>query len=305
MDTINEASSQFEKITPAKAQMWLDCTYEYQRSVRPRWVDYLAREMGKGRFLPTSNIHFVFFAGKSHLINGQHTLHAIIKSGIDQNLPVVRTPAKTDEELAQFYFRYDQSIKRTFSDAARALCMPEITHISSDKLNRLSSAVIWIGLDFGARKRILGDRIPIDDLVREAILWADDYIKLEEAITPCAHEIRNAIQRRAVLAVAIVTFRCKPSHALDFWRQVARDDGLRYGDPRKTLNKWLLTYSVNGGGNQGGMGAPEMSRGVERAWNAYIEGRNLQTIIVKKPTAELQLKSCTIPAVFTDLKEVA
>lgn len=296
-----QPTGQYEKITPAKAQLWLNSTYEYQRPVRQWWVNYLAREMKLGRFLPLSTIHFVFYGGKSHLINGQHTLRAIIESGTTQTLLVARTSVKTDEELAQYYFRFDQSIKRTFSDAIGALHLSEIAHTSMDKLNKLSSAVIWIGMDFGAGKKKLGARIPVDDLVRETITWADDFAKLEDAMTPCSSEIRKAIIRRAVLSVAVVTFRNKPSHALDFWRQVARDDGLKYGDPRKTLNKWLLTNTVSGGGKEG-MAPAMMSRGIERAWNAFYEGRTLQTIIVKKQYAEIDLKGCAIPEVFADLK---
>lgn len=304
MDNNGNNSSRFENITPEKAQLWLESVYEYQRPVRQWWANYLAREMHLGRFLPVSPIHFVFFDGKSHLINGQHTLYAIIKSRLAQELNVVRTAAKTDEELATYFFRFDQSLKRTFSDAAKAMCLPELTHLTPDKLNKLSSAIVWIGSDFGTNRTKHGHKIPVDDLLRETVLWVDDFLKMEEAITPCPSQMRKMIIKRSVLSIALITFRNKPAHALNFWQQVSRDDGLRLGDPRKALNQWLQNARIYGGNKQAGVDDTEVSRAIERAWNAYMESRSLKSIIVRNPNSEINLVKCTVPQVFAGLREI-
>ena len=69
------------KVTPAIAQKWLkEKNYADNRPISKSWVDYLARQMEKG--LWQENGEPLIFDLDDQLLDGQHRLAAIVKSGI-------------------------------------------------------------------------------------------------------------------------------------------------------------------------------------------------------------------------------
>ena len=74
------------------------------------------------------------------------------------------------------------------------------------------------------------------------------------------------------MAVALYTLRHQPARAHEFWSGLAKNDGLRRGDPRATLIQDYLTRSVGIGS------ARQRVQQTTLAWNAFCEGRDLKII---------------------------
>lgn len=77
-----------ETITPAMAEKYLALNVEHNRVVRDLKVQRYADAMTEGHWLPTSST--IKFDRNGHLIDGQHRLMAIIKSGKTVRMAVAR-----------------------------------------------------------------------------------------------------------------------------------------------------------------------------------------------------------------------
>lgn len=96
------------KVSPRTAEHWLKESNVDNRRMRGWWVDALAQEMRLGRFV--QNHQGIAFSKSGRLIDGQHRLAAIVKSGCTVNLLV---SSGVDEEA---FMVVDCGIKRNMSD---------------------------------------------------------------------------------------------------------------------------------------------------------------------------------------------
>jgi len=281
-------SANFETITPGKAENWLNSVYENQRPLRMYHVNFLANEMTRGRFSPTVTIFFCIFNGKSHLVNGQHTLSAIKESGVSQSLVVARKSVATNQELSEMYFRYDINKKRTLQDAIISLDLPKIYNTTNTAVERTCRATTWIyygfisKYDFPAKYR---DNLSHQDRIDLALPWMDysDRI-MNNTIAPCESISRNNIAKSSILSVALITMKYRPEDAMKFWKQVAQNDGLKIGDPRRTLHEWMRSHHDIGSikrtlSNPNGYVHPNsFSIAASKAWNKFILGDECRKI---------------------------
>jgi hypothetical protein len=95
-------------VSPAKAEEWLTLNaFPNQRPLKVKHRDFLANEIFAGRFIQGTQIHFVVFGKKKFLVNGQHTLSAILKTGITVLLAVLTTTVDSMEEVVKIYLGHD------------------------------------------------------------------------------------------------------------------------------------------------------------------------------------------------------
>ena len=80
-------SNKIETITPAKAQEYLKVN-TYNRPLAKAYVNALADQMARGQW--KMNGEPVIFSDKGHLLDGQHRLAAIVKSGVSVEMSVTR-----------------------------------------------------------------------------------------------------------------------------------------------------------------------------------------------------------------------
>lgn len=78
-------------ITPEAAEAMLENNSEDNRSVRPLVVDKYARELQKGNW-EKSNPGMITFWKDGTMVDGQHRLMAIVKSGISANMTIAVVP---------------------------------------------------------------------------------------------------------------------------------------------------------------------------------------------------------------------
>lgn len=270
-----------QQVDEKQASAWLANRYEHQRNVNHQHVADLARAMYDGKFSPVGSVKLSFSngSGEPHLIDGQHTMLAIIKSKRPQTLPIVYYTCDTEREEAELYYRTDKVRRRTLSDSMRVTELPGHLGLTATQIRDAASALRHIKTNFGASSA-WKHHVSEDDLLEWLPQWAWATKEVYKAISPCTARERNMVLRKAVLSVALVTMRDKPRESRAFWSQVARDDGLERNDPRKTLRAWLLEAQQQGKAPGSKLRNNELSRGAILAWNAYIEGRKLKFISI-------------------------
>lgn len=275
---------QVKEVTPNQASVWLkDCAFPGQRRLRPWHVKELENEMRKGRFLPVMPVGLVDCTdGKSYLVNGQHTLHAIVEYGAPVCQIVATYTGATYDDVVSLYSHFDTQNRRTFSDAASASGTVDRTGLTHTQLDALGGAleVIYSGFD----KVGTDSRLPVSDKLSFVEEWSPE-MRLYAQTIAGANGFFKQMKRASVCAVAIVTIRYCPADRTDeFWRQVALDDGLKRGDPRKALREFLAGTMMSGGNAIGKKAVTwwQMSRAVAHAWNAWQRGESLQFIRLAK-----------------------
>lgn len=109
---VNGAASGIELITPELASKYLEAN-KANRRIRAHKVEMYARDMTAGRW--QLNGQGISFSSSGMLLDGQHRLHAIVKSGVSVQMNVVRGLDRTAGATM------DIGITRTDLDLASAL----------------------------------------------------------------------------------------------------------------------------------------------------------------------------------------
>lgn len=280
------------EITPELAlEILSQSDHEYQRPLRKAWVEFYAKEMKAGNFLTNTIAICINGSEKKYLVNGQHTLNAIFETGISMTLPVQTFHVSSKEEVASVYARFDKQHKRTRADTFRAYNMEQKLDMTYTAVNRYGACAYFMLNNF--KKTDEKNMISEFEVMDFMIEWKP-YAKQFFASIEMSGALRIPLERKEVFAVGLMT--CRHSKRADeFWHYVATDDGLRVGDPRKTLHNWLEESGV-GGGNVGFtrkkriIRTSESIRCVVTAWNAFVEGRQLKILSIKNPSLPFTIK---------------
>lgn len=267
-------------------QMITDASYTGQRPLRERHYKHLAAEMLAGRFT-TAEIKIakvIGQRGRTVLINGQHTLWAVVESGKPIRLPVM-TYHVEDAELPKLYSSLDIGLKRNTTDWFHAHGVSEKLGIDNARqINALASALRFIEAGFLVPHAEISQ-----ELLVESILEWGPTMKFYSEV--CAgSDLTKALYRRDILSVALVTCQHAPTQAAEFWGGVSLDDGVRLNDPRKTLRKWIAaTYQRDSKGMKG-MLSEHGARCVATAWNSGYDHTDLKLIRVIDARRPMVLK---------------
>ena len=127
-----------EVVTPAAARKIIENEmYQRQRPLRQGHVAELAHHMEHGSFIDNTTITFALLDGKSYLVNGQHTINAIVKSGCSVTLNIQEYSCRNEDEIDSLYARQDKHYKRTEGDSFHSLGLVEKWEIRKDYLYNL------------------------------------------------------------------------------------------------------------------------------------------------------------------------
>ncbi len=288
-------SSQYQFVTPATAERWLsEYQYEFQRRLTLPMVDKWVNVIQRGDFMQDKEIKVVLYNQHRYLVNGQHRLNAIVKSGVGQCFNITTVTVDTSEELAEVYNTEDMNKPRSFDDVVRTRRIDELTGLTRSQLIKVSPCVSYIASGFVRKNDKRGDHHYIaNEIVKTYALPADAYF---DAINDGASNKFNHLSRTAVLSVGIVTFWQSSKRipggeqtVIDFWKGLAADDGLRRGDPRKVALEHILTTQMPAGtGNKPDKDtvSPEyQSRYVANCFNKWVEGKTFSD--VRKPSTSI------------------
>lgn len=263
-------------VTPEIAERILaECNFEGQRVIDKRTAAALALEMKLGIFTEGMQLHFARLNGRVILVDGQHRLTGVIRAGEAVKFNIWITDADTTEEVEALYYRHDLvSRKRSVGDGLRAIHIDERQNLSPTQAQRVIAAVKVIegGIATPNQGRRSAEMMVMDRVLDKAKSWWPAARMFYDAISGAPAKNCLGLQRKEILAVALMTCRYQPERAPDFWGPAAHDDGLRKFDPRKQLLKFVEDIRGFDGGNNGAVRAAAL------CWNAWGEGKPIQVL---------------------------
>ena len=259
-------------ITPELAKrIKKECHYVHERKVKPWRVHFFVSEIKNKRFEQGRQISFALLKGNLLRMNGQHRLEGIIETGEAQMFMVEIKPVATEAALAALYDTYDTE-SRTLSETAGVLV--EKGDLGQEQVSALLRAVQYLYTSFREPNEAQAANLLSHTVRNQLATFWYIYAKRYFALTEDAPaDIKAALRRQSIVAVALCTLKYQPEKAAEFWRGLAMDDGLRRTDPRKALLKKLAS-------GENARNVPFQMRMVAAAWNAFYEGRNLTEIRV-------------------------
>lgn len=267
-------------MTPEQANFLLqNCLYEQQRTRNKAHVNEFAYLMGKGEFRSYSDIECAVLSdGRMALIDGQHRLAALAKQSASFPFCLHLDRSEDSSDVRIRYDRFDSTVRiRRVRDLIRGM-NDEIGFVQKDSellsvaTKAIHSGFVNLGSSASTAKRIdarTGEFVRglMRDWQKEARVFFDIY---HASNSPD----RRYFHRANVMGIALVTIRYQQltRKADEFWMKAMFDDGLRNGEPEKTLLNW---FRLN-------KDAPPVTqaRACSAGWNAYYENRKLVKIHV-------------------------
>lgn len=218
-----------ELITPEKAEIYLKQNTQ-NRKLRKTWVESLSQAMLKGQYSLTHQ--GIAFDVNGVLIDGQHRLSAIVKSGVAQYVLVV-TGVPVDA-----YKNVDIGVKRTHSDTTKL--NSNITEV----INKIAKFI------YGENK------LTADDVLNYYSVFGESIDSFFLAATPTAKKTLSASPVRAAAVLQIFT---NPSDAEVITERYTK---LVLQDQTMSPVIWALSKSVQNGSvtanGKGGIGQPDL-----------------------------------------------
>jgi hypothetical protein len=268
-------------VTPALAHKWLDeHNYSGQRNRKAKHVARLTAAIQGGRFRTiTTVIQFVGLDDQWHLVDGQHSLDAVIHSGMSIPLFIMRQRVETIEELRQIYGTFNRDLPRQPHEVLGGLGLASRLHMAPTDVDFYYRAMKWVLGDFAIPSQA-NDIIIASDVafVAEAMTTARWLAAAKEAfdvVATATPYLRRPLQRPEALAVMLATLTADVADlpkARGIWQTVAADDGLRQGDPRKALVNFLLERGHAGERRS----VLTRLRSIAGTYNAAYRGRTLR-----------------------------
>ncbi len=253
--------------------------YQHQRALREQTVLTYAAAMKAGTW-SLSTIEMGALPSSVHLLNGQHRLHAVIRSETTQPFAILTHPCETERDLATIYGRIDRGAARRPRDAFAAHELPDELGLTATQLETASSAMVYLlsgfsALDTGAVKVQLQSNDRKLAWLRE---WAPE-LRNYFAIT-ARSSFSRTVHRAPILSVAIATLRYRHETALPFWTAVAHPDMRDSTHPATVLLGYLESRVMLGKAVR-----LVIAKIAANAWNAFYQGRTLSKIAYKPDSA--------------------
>jgi hypothetical protein len=246
-------------IKPDDASKFLKLNFVGQRNVRLDHVRSLSNAMTSGSYAPNNVIAISYNPDRPDdvsmicLLNGQHTLHAIISSNRSQPLIVSLFPCRTRAEIEFHYAVFDQGRVRTQLDISKAVGLNDAVRISSLP----KAAITALGSSSSLLRAHLTDsRLVEKDKRRNAIIskmWVNEAAQIfsliegpDRRLNPDALPIgatgklfRKRLISHAFFAVALVSMRSHPGETEQDLRDlVAMADSADQGSPEGDQFVW-------------------------------------------------------------------
>jgi len=276
-------------ISPEDARCYLQ-EYEYarQRNISHHVVKYYADMMRNGEWLPGSEIEIAYAPnddGKvaGYLVNGQQRLHAVIEA--DKSIPfVIKEVLCSDmDEVNIRYGLIDTGRGRNNADYVRAMGMEEELGFTQRQIGNIGAASIFIASDFFHRNKYKFTPAERVELIKGYAPAAHNYFDCVRS-GPLTHAV--AMYRTGTMSVGLVSFDESAKvwghdRVADFWTGIAKNDGLRVGDPRKLVVEHLRESSINSRLSKKKYDVHHSARFVAQCFNAWLEARQITRTFVK------------------------
>ena len=248
-------------VTPAIAAEWLKLNTA-NRPMSAKIVDNYSKEMTSGNRLG-SGADAVVFAINGTLLNGQHRLAAIVKSGISIEV-AVRTGADP-----QSFVGMDQGKRRLAADHS---ALNGIRHRST-----VASALRFLAAHDSGAFKTCGSSEP-DLPPRDVVACFERYPEMESNAVMCRHY--KLLRTGAAIGAFTLCARLDRKEALDFFCSVGSGEGLVSGSAEIILRRQLESDSVKIRRESPVMRAARLIKGFNLYRENKATGRNGKAIQV-------------------------
>jgi hypothetical protein len=273
---------------PGEAATWLaGGMYERQRQMRPYHTAFLTHLMKTGKFRQGTPIDLAYTGGKRIVVNGQHTLHALVQSEVPQWVVLITHQPKTAEDLAHLYSTYDMQLPRNSRDMLRAYGFPAAAALNVRESTMLLGSMRLILSGFvhamprnDPRLAYLRDQ---ELLYVAAMGWMEEARQFCAALRGVMHQWSKYLLRQPLMAIALVQFRYQPEKAQTFWDLVSRESHPEPSHVTRLYIRWLQREGLVSQFNR-----QEYLRITAAAWDAFFHERPLQRLVMQdagKPLA--------------------
>lgn len=249
-------------ITPDMAREWLKRNIADNRSIKPRLVEQLARDIKAGKFILNGDP--IRFTELGELIDGQHRLHACVRADTAfQSLVVQGVPRRAIGTI-------DIGAKRTFGDALT------VGYGKVSGKNFIAAAAGLIAREIFARKAKRGNH----PFTGDRISWGElDYVfrnKLHELVElePLARKSNELIPAGMGLWLLHKFASINRAQALKFWEQVSTGENLERGDPAYALRQRMIRRDQARDRNY----RMKLAAYVLKAWNAFRKNEKVHLL---------------------------
>lgn len=210
-----------ETITPAKAKKMLEHNTR-NRNLRDRHVVTFAAAMSRGEWRFVGDP--IRFAQDGTLLDGQHRLAAVVKSGVTIQAVVMRG-LELDAQEAM-----DHGARRTFSDLLRLRGEHNTSALAS------ACRYLWVFRQFGSPKRV-----NVNPTTGQLLEVLDKTPQLRDAL-PLGKRMNKQIRVPGALWAVLYVLFCEADSAdADmFFDRLASGEGLQNGDPIFAVRRILL-----------------------------------------------------------------
>jgi hypothetical protein len=266
------------KISKEQASYFLShCHYKYQRNTQKKQVAFLSDQMIRGRFHPTAPIIFADCKSSNnlYLLNGYHTLNAIVNTDCIYDMVIVTFNVSSDKEASAIYTHIDIGRNRSGKDRLKATEIADEVGVSGHHIGRSVSALKYMAAGFPAD--FAKGKIAIEDelnLIRE---WKEEVYFFFEFFNNSQgpKHIKSRVLIVPVLCLSFIIFRYDIDNAIEFLSRVIDGIGLSGSDPRLKLRDRLIetTRTVD---NRKKVSNGYIANSFARCWNSYIKGEELQ-----------------------------
>jgi hypothetical protein len=257
-----------------------------QRRLRPERINYYAQLMKEGKFL-IPVISLAGLKGQVFLINGQHTLHAIVQSGVTIKVTDHRYKCSTEKDLVELFSYQDNGLPRSELDALRGVSdlLPQrIRGYYNSMLNPTGTALFLIDgkttPNFSRKKVGNFEKIRLLSKHQDEVELINKYYRLAKETSG----IRLVV---GIICAILVTHRHNPD-AGKFWEAAI------VGNTPPESGQYKLHHRISSGNFQiQGMGKKQKHEHVYGTcmdwYEAWIDGND----VVKKNTTLKRYREVT------------
>jgi hypothetical protein len=248
-------------VTPDMAAQLLAQTVTSNRTLRDRWVDTYASEMAAGRWMLTGET--IKLDTEGNVIDGQHRLWAIAKSGV--TVPTI------------IVYGLDHSVIRVIDTAIRRSAADSLRFAGFDLPYVEATASV-------ARLAILYETDQLKNMSRASrpvshlaiVEWVERWGELAQDSVRFAYTFRSRIAPVTPSPLAFAHFYLSQLDVMEaekFWAGIANLATEGKHDPRQTLLRSLVSDESKG--NQGAMIGRTFT-----TWNAWRDDQRLTALPV-------------------------
>jgi hypothetical protein len=254
-----------------------NCHFEFQRSVGKAQVNFLADQMANKRFHPTSAMIFSVFEDRFELVNGYHTLNAIITSQCAYNMVIVCFYVDSTDETREIYTHIDIGKTRVASQRLKALDLSSDLGVPNTIVGRATSAMRYISNGFPAA--YVSKKFAIEDEKKLLLIWKDEIFLFYELLSSCSLSsfIKNRALIAPVLSLYLIVMRYDFDNAVEFISGVVEGANLDDSDPRWVLRERLIE-TARSKGKRINVNNGHISRAVAKCWNNFVTGEKIKVI---------------------------